>query len=460
MRGCGCLRSICGCWFFEFEAFMWRFALRLFVLPLFSAPLAGAVEVGDRVAVVRDTKLTHEGEVVDSVSPGQVLTVLAQKNNRIWVSRGRPGWIDVAAVQSLDQAEAAIQSKFNTGAGAAEYLARGNIRIAKGNTEAGLADLEKAVQYSGSPKDYLPSLGFAQLAAMKQPAAIETFTKLLTEDPKSSSALMGRGLAYFQVGQLNNAFQDLSQAIELEPKHAFPRKYAGAVLHDLGRLSDAKAMLESAVELDRFDAFTRRAMGRLLYDLGDLAAAGKQFDTAVMLEPNNIEGLTGQGVILHALGINLMAAKRAYQAAIKLSQPELENAYLWSNLGQVELELGEIDEAMKHLTQAINLDPDFNEAKTHRAYLVAEWFSDNALLIEQAKSDLKKVMASSEPKTFWDYQAVARVNAILGNHSRAHEFQKLACAEVQKSGPPRFIAIANADLNRYASTLRNSAIKR
>jgi tetratricopeptide (TPR) repeat protein len=428
---------------------MCRFALRLFVLALFSAPFAGAVEVGERVAVIRDTKLTLEGEVVDSVSPGQVLTVLAQQNNRIWVSRGRPGWIDAAAVQSLDQAETALQSKFNTGAGAAEYLARGNIRIAKGNTEAGLADLEKAVRYSGSPKDYLPSLGFAQLAAMQQPAAIETFTKLLSEDPRSASALMGRGLAYFQVGQLENALVDLNQAIEREPQHAFPQKYAGAVLHDLRRTDEAKAMLESALKLDPHDAFTHRAMGRLLYDLADLSGAGEQFAIAVTLEPNNIEGLTGEGVVLHAIGSDLEAAKRTFATAVELSRPEPENAYLWNNLGQVEMELGEADEALRNLTQAIELDANFNEPRAHRASLIAEHFANDPKLLRLAKDDMIKVMSSAEAKAFWDYRAIAQINAATGNYDKAMRFQKQACEVVQKTAPPRFWKNAEETLDSY-----------
>ena len=52
-----------------------------------------AIEKGDLVAARRDVPLVVSGTTVDQVGPGQVLRILEIKSSKIWVSRGRPGWI-------------------------------------------------------------------------------------------------------------------------------------------------------------------------------------------------------------------------------------------------------------------------------------------------------------------------------------------------------------------------------
>lgn len=65
-----------------------------------------------------------------------------------------------------------------------------------------------------------------------------------------------------------------------------------------------------------------------------------------------------------------------------------------------------------------------------------------------------KVMSSTAAKTFWDYQAIAKINAALGNQQKAVEYQKRACDVVKAGAPPRFSDIAQVDLKSYAADHR------
>lgn len=431
-----------------------------FALLFACCSLASAFEPGDLVVARRDVPILNSGQKVDQIGPGQVLAVVETDGAKLRVSRGRPGWIDAADAIALRDAETFFSKPFATGAGARDYLSRGTVRLALEKHDEGIADLKKAVEMANEPGDYLESLGYAQLAANQQPAAIETFSLAIHDQPDSAPALMGRGLAYYQVGQNQNAYRDLFKAIELQPQHAFPRKYVGALLHDLGKLDRARTQLDFAVKLDPYDVFIRKALGRLLFDQGDYEAALGEFNAATRLDAKDIEAVAGRGVVQHAIGIDLASAEADFITAIKLVVHREDHAFLWSNLGQVQIELGKFPDAKTNLDKAIELEPNFNEARSHRAWLIAERFSSDEQLIERAKNDLKKVMASQEPRTFWVYQAVARVNMALGNYSGALTYQRLAFAEVKKSGPPRFVAIAEADLKRYASNLSQVGIKR
>ena len=111
--------------------------------------------------------------------------------------------------------------------------------------------------------------------------------------------------------------------------------------------------------------------------------------------------------------------------------------------------MGEFEAALKNLNQAVELDPSFTEARSHRAYLIAMNFGQQPSMLETAKSDLQSVFKSSDERTFWDYRAAARVNAALGDFDRATKFQAAACNLVKKTGPKRFVADADSTLAAF-----------
>src|SRR5262245_43191464 len=57
---------------------------------------------GDRVVVIRDAELRLPAGAVDEVWPGLVLKVSVVNDKWLWVSNGKPGWIDSADVVPLD----------------------------------------------------------------------------------------------------------------------------------------------------------------------------------------------------------------------------------------------------------------------------------------------------------------------------------------------------------------------
>src|SRR3954470_8174503 len=62
---------------------------------------AAKYKPGDRVVAVRDAELSVPAGPADEVWPGVVLKVSVVNGNWLWVSLGKPGWIDSADVLSL-----------------------------------------------------------------------------------------------------------------------------------------------------------------------------------------------------------------------------------------------------------------------------------------------------------------------------------------------------------------------
>lgn len=407
-----------------------------------------AFEQGELVLTKKSSTISIGKEHLDQLGPGQILTVLKVKEDWLWVSRGRPGWINQSDVVALNQAEAYFNRVFATGAGASDYLARGNARIASGKIKEGVADLARAVELANDKLPYLEALGYGLLSADDPATASTRFTQLLNSK-ESASALMGRGLARYLLGQFPDARKDLERAIELEPKHAFPRKYLGALLHDSGDLEGARQQLKVAIDLDRYDLFSRKAAGRLLFEQKRYQSALDQFEYAAGMDPADVEAHTGCGIVMHAVGNDLDGARQAFTRALSLGKRAPENAYLWSNLAQVEMELGEFETALKHLDQAVMLDAGLVEALSLRAYLIAEHYTDNSERMKQADSDIQRVLKSGQPKSFLDLRAMARLSAATGDNEAAVRYQQQACAIIKERGPERFIAIAETSLQTY-----------
>jgi tetratricopeptide (TPR) repeat protein len=81
-------------------------------------------------------------------------------------------------------------------------------------------------------------------------AAEEAFTNALSRDPRSSAALIGRGIAREARGAMEPAAQDYLEAVKVDPKNADANLRLGLVLMTLKKAALGKRYLERTIELD------------------------------------------------------------------------------------------------------------------------------------------------------------------------------------------------------------------
>jgi len=81
-------------------------------------------------------------------------------------------------------------------------------------------------------------------------AALTEFSLLLEEDLANPPALLGRALALKELGRLDEAFEDVSTAIELKPDFSAAYANRGIILDHLGQYEEAILDYRKAVRLD------------------------------------------------------------------------------------------------------------------------------------------------------------------------------------------------------------------
>jgi tetratricopeptide (TPR) repeat protein len=102
-------------------------------------------------------------------------------------------------------------------------------------------------------------------------AAEEAFSVALSRDPKSSAALIGRGVARESRGELEPAAQDYLEAIRVEPKNADAHLRLGLALLTLKKTALGRRYLERTIELDPTGEIGAKA--RLLLEGSQLSGA-------------------------------------------------------------------------------------------------------------------------------------------------------------------------------------------
>lgn len=396
------------------------------------------------VVVISEADLVVGTQIVDRVGPGRVFKVLGASDGLLLVSRGKPGWILQRATADIAQAEPYFANRVEQSRSPEDFMARGNVLLYLGKLEQGLSDLKTAIELTqGRQAIYHEALGFALIASGSQEAAKSSFDRALAIEPQSTWGLMGRGLAYYNTKQLDLARKDMLAASQLSPDHAFPQKYLASICHDEGKFAEAAQHMRKAIELDAYDGYTRKAAGRLLHDLTKYEDALNQFRMAIEFDPRDSEAIAGYGTVLQAMGGDLQQAKGLFQRAIALSSRNPDDAYLWNNLGHVQLELGEVTEAFENLTQAIQLDPTLNEARGLRSWLILTAFSSDAAKMRLANQDVEEILKSNQPKTFWDLRAIIALHSTTGNLALVEQARKQIPAQLN-SLPRRYHAEAIA----------------
>jgi superkiller protein 3 len=81
-------------------------------------------------------------------------------------------------------------------------------------------------------------------------AAEEAFSSALSRDPRSSAALIGRGIARESRGALEPAAQDYLEVVRLEPRNAEAHLRLGLALVTLKKTALGRRYLERTIELD------------------------------------------------------------------------------------------------------------------------------------------------------------------------------------------------------------------
>jgi len=146
---------------------------------------------------------------------------------------------------------------------------------------------------------------------------------------------------------------------------------------------DRRERLERAVAANPNDIASRLLLARFLEADGDLPEALKQYDEVIAIDPTNAEAHAQSGRILY------LTARQA---------PPSDAAFL-------------VDSSRARLDRAVELDPDYPDARFFRAIVLANEYGEFAM----AQNDLQRYLLAAPEGTFANQarQLLAEVTAAL-----------------------------------------------
>lgn len=169
------------------------------------------------------------------------------------------------------------------------------------------------------------------------PAALEDFREVLADHPNFADVRNKAGLCLAMMGELDDALEQLDEAVRIAPGYAEAHLNRAIVLNSLGRFEEAEEAFRRAGELDRSKG------GRILSDVGNQIA------------------------VTHAkLGDLYMTAEHHEEAVEQFQQAlDVRPSYLdvRTKLAEALIEVGELDRAREELDQILEKNPEYTNAR-------------------------------------------------------------------------------------------------
>lgn len=289
-------------------------------------PLAGAQQYrpGDQVVVIRDGELRVENKKVDDVWAGLTLKVGAVNGNYLWLSNGKPGWLNRSQVMPLnraaiDQLTSLIQSNPRD---ARLYSGRSLVWKALGDLEIALGDLNEAIRLSPSSENY-NTRGNVWHKKREYDRAIADFNEALRLDPKNDVAYSNRGFAWHNKREYDRAIADYNEAIRLDPKNAIRYNNRGWAWHNKHQYDKAIGDYTEALRIDPKYSWGTINMALLFAtasneNFRDAEKAIRHADAALVTDPKHAYALSAKACAL--------AIKGDFEKAIELQNEALADA--------------------------------------------------------------------------------------------------------------------------------------
>lgn len=227
--------------------------------------------------------------------------------------------------------------------------------------------------------------------------ACRLLQRAVTLDP-DSPAWIALGQAQLLSGDLPAAEAAFRQAHERLPARVDVLRSLASCLAGRGQLEEAAQLLSTAVQLDDQDAATWRQLGAVLLSLRDLGSAAQCTRTASRLDPGHVPTLRQLAVVLLALGRPQEAAE-ALDRALALDR----TVDVLVDRGVLHLAAGDVESARTLLEEGVCADTT-GRAELHLGYALLA-----ARSLDEAREHLMHVATQAEPFAARAREALARI---------------------------------------------------
>jgi len=194
--------------------------------------------------------------------------------------------------------------------------------------------------------------------------------KLLEADPEDFQAQCRLGELYFAKGMLDEAYSEVSKAVEMaehirtQMTNSLAMYYAnlGTIQATQGKLEEAMGQFKKALGLNPKDVLALFNLGRALYDRSGYMEAMPLFERLVEVTPDDPIAWFQLGRVYEKLELRnisdlhtIDAAIQAYRRVLDLDPHHLEAAFA---LMEIYMNLKKPDEAIVIMEEAVANNPD------------------------------------------------------------------------------------------------------
>jgi len=237
-------------------------------------------------------------------------------------------------------------------------------------------------------------------------SAIGFYSRAIEFAPNNAMAYNNRGYAYQKLGKFDEALKDYNESIRINPNEAVPYFNRGDIYlrqilkkktgeYKKEKFNQVFENLSKAIELDPTFSSAYRSRGCLYYMLNDSVKAIEDLSEAININPNDAKAFKLRGEVNFARE-EILDAIHDYTEAIRISR-DYRDAYFKRALCYDDI--NKLDLAVADYTRAIEIEPRvgayINRANLNRQigkYEEAYSDLDNALQLDPNAQDAKDLL--------------------------------------------------------------------
>lgn len=237
------------------------------------------------------------------------------------------------------------------------------------NAEGAIAVLEDYRLHDGNNVDVLVTLAvdYFKLPKPEMQKSIALLDEAIKLDVQNPDAYFFKGMIFKESGDTARAISSFQTTVEVDPD--FQEAYM-----QLGNLYAAQKnklalqYYDDAIRLDSTDRQASYAKAKFYQDIGSLSQAIADYKAMIVKDPQDADAIYNLATIYYGID-SIATAYKYYELAIRQAPA---NAISYYGKGLCAEELKKRDEAISLYTQALNLDPDLQEAEKRLNILNAQ----------------------------------------------------------------------------------------
>ena len=236
------------------------------------------------------------------------------------------------------------------------HLSEGNIRFQlgiiyklRGMLDEALREFKVASSIDKGNAEYYMAMASIESARKRYSEAIEYYRKAIEMHPGYADLHNNLGVAYYKKEDLDNAISEFKKAVEANPKYANAHNNLGIAYRKKGDKVLAETEFKKAQSLNGEGVMADYELGRHYY-------SGGMFDESQSMK--DIDAKTLGDLFFTAKMFN--EALEQYGAEIK-KHPGFADMH--NRLGMAYRELGRAEDAKREFKKALEINPDYKEAR-------------------------------------------------------------------------------------------------